>query len=128
MSLLKEIFKETTLYDWILFLTLLLFSLSGFVYLKRLAPSGNSVTIEVNGKTIYRLSLNQDRVVDVHGPIGITTVEVRDGRVRVVESPGPRKLCIRQGWTDKGALICLPNRVVVTVGGDAGREIDAISG
>ncbi|GMT48288.1 MAG: hypothetical protein IEMM0007_1854 [bacterium] len=128
MSLLKETFKEITIYDWALFVALIILSLSGLFLVKGLALSGNTATIEVNGKLIYRLSLKEDRTIEVHGPIGITRVEVKAGKIRIVDSPCPNKLCVRQGWIKRGAIICLPNRVVVTIGGDNTGEVDAISG
>jgi len=128
LSLLKETLKEITIYDWALFVALILLSVSGLFLVKGLALSGNTASIEVNGKLLYRLSLNEDRTVEVHGPIGITRVEVKQGKIRIVDSPCPNKLCIRQGWIKRGAIICLPNRVVVTIGGGGMREVDAISG
>lgn len=128
MSLLKETFKEITIYDWALLVALIILSLSGLFLVKGLALSGNTATIEVNGKLIYRLSLKEDRTIEVHGPIGITRVEVKAGKIRIVDSPCPNKLCVRQGWIKRGAIICLPNRVVVTIGGDNTGEVDAISG
>lgn len=128
MSLIKETFKEITIYDWALLVALIFLSLSGLFLVKGLALSGNTASIEVNGKLLYRLSLNEDRTVEVHGPIGITRVEVKQGKIRITDSPCPNKLCIRQGWIKRGAIICLPNRVVVTIGGDDTGEVDAISG
>jgi len=128
LSLLKETFKEITIYDWALLVALIILSLSGLFLVKGLALSGNTATIEVNGKLIYRLSLKEDRTIEVHGPIGITRVEVKAGKIRIVDSPCPNKLCVRQGWIKRGAIICLPNRVVVTIGGDNTGEVDAISG
>jgi hypothetical protein len=32
------------------------------------------------------------------------------------DSPCPDKLCVQQGWTDRGAIICLPNKVVISLG------------
>ncbi|HEC97953.1 MAG TPA: NusG domain II-containing protein [Nitrospirae bacterium] len=128
LSLLKETLKEITIYDWALLVALILLSVSGLFLVKGLALSGNTASIEVNGKLLYRLSLNEDRTVEVHGPIGITRVEVKQGKIRITDSPCPNKLCIRQGWIKRGAIICLPNRVVVTIGGDDTGEVDAISG
>ncbi len=128
MSLPRELFEETTLYDRILFVALLLLSVSSFFLVGEIIPSGGTVTIEVDGRTAYRLSLHDDRVVEVRGPIGVTRVEISNSRVRVTESPGPRKLCIRQGWTERGVIICLPNRVVIRVGGEGWGGLDAISG
>jgi len=128
LSLIRETFKEITIYDWVLFVALILISLSGSFLVKGLASTGDTASIEVNGKLLYRLSLAEDRTVEVHGPIGITRVEVKQGKIRIADSPCPNKLCVRQGWTERGAIICLPNRVVVTIGGGATGGVDAISG
>jgi hypothetical protein len=128
LSLLRETIKETTIADRLLLTALIVFSLSALLLVRSLSPSGNRVIIEVEGRKAYILSLGEDRIVDVEGPIGTTRVEVRGGKVRVVESPCTYRICIRQGWITKGSIICLPNRVVVTVGKDGERDIDAISG
>lgn len=126
--MIRIVFRESTPFDWILLVILTLLSLSGILIVKTLYPEGNRVTIEVKGRKVYLLSLVDDRMVTVEGPLGKTTIQVKGGRVRVVDSPCPEKICIRQGWIKSGVIVCLPNRVVVTVGkGDHG-EIDAISG
>jgi hypothetical protein len=126
--LIRTVLKESTTFDWILLVILTLLSLSGILFVKTLYPEGNRVTIEVKGKKVYILSVEEDRMVTVEGPLGKTTIQVKEGRVRVVDSPCPEKICIRQGWIRSGVIVCLPNRVVVTVGeGDHG-EVDAISG
>jgi hypothetical protein len=105
-------------------------SLSGIIILKVALPESPTVKIEVNGKPAYLLPLDKDRVVSVEGPEGKTIVEIRDRKVRIKESPCRNKICIRQGWIRSGAVICLPNRVVVTVGDRDGRRgmVDAITG
>ncbi len=128
MSFLKSILEDSTPYDWALCSVLILLTLSGSLLIRSLAPAGNSVRIEVDGKLRYSLPLDEDRTVEVQGPAGTTEVEVRAGRVRISDSPCPNRLCVRQGWISKGAVICLPNRVVVTVGGFGERGVDAITG
>ncbi len=126
--MIRTVLKESKPFDWILLVILTLLSLSGILFVKTLYPEGNRVTIEVKDRKMYILSLVEDRMVTVEGPLGKTTIQVKDGRVRVVDSPCPEKICIRQGWIRSGVIVCLPNRVVVTVGeGDHG-EVDAISG
>ena len=110
------------------FLFLLFFSLTGFIFVGRLMPAGETVIVEVNGKTVYKLALSEDRIVDVKGPIGITKVEVKDGRVRVLYSPCPEKIGMKQGWIRRGVIICVPNRVVVSIKGGKVRGVDAITG
>ena len=59
------------------------------------------------------LSLNQDRVVEITGPLGTSTIEIKQGKVRFVSSPCANQYCVHQGWLHRGgqAAICLPNRV-----------------
>jgi hypothetical protein len=127
---LKKLLNNTTFADKILFLTLVSLSLSGINFLKMALPESSTVKIEVDGKPVYLLPLDKDRTVSVEGPEGRTTVEIRGRKVRINESPCRNKLCIKQGWIRSGAIICLPNRVVVTVGDRDGKHeiVDAITG
>jgi hypothetical protein len=78
---------------------------------------GDRVLIKLNGHTWRDTNLRLNRTLDVTGPLGVTEVEIRDGRVRVKSDPGARQLCVRQGWIAPGeAAICLPNRVSVERG------------
>ncbi len=125
--MLLRVIKGTRPLDWGLFVVLLSLSLSGMFFTKTLYPSGNWVLIEVEGKLLYRLSIFEEKTISIKGPMGYTTVEIKDGRVRVKDSPCPEKICVRQGWIQKGVIICLPNRVVIRVGGEDNR-VDAITG
>ena len=59
-----------------LLLCLLFISLTGFAAVQRLMPAGTTVTIEAEGRVAYRLSLLENRIVKVKGPLGYTTVEI----------------------------------------------------
>ena len=75
-----------------------------------------------------RLALSADQVRDVQGRIGTSRLEVRDGRVRFIDSPCVGRYCVHAGWLSRSGQVaaCLPNGVVVEVtGGD--REYDAVS-
>lgn len=75
---------------------------------------GNGVVIKQGGQVYAQANLRLNRVIEVPGPLGVTRIEIRDGRVRVLSDPGPRQLCVRQGWLDPGeSALCLPNRVSV---------------
>ncbi len=97
--------------------------------MKEVLPGGRTVYIEVNDRPAYVLSLDKDRTVTVEGPLGGTSIEIKDRRVRVTDSPCHNKLCIQRGWVRSGTIICLPNRVVITVGGhDKTTTVDATTG
>ena len=127
---LKRILRDTTVADKILFATLLLLSFAGIFFIREILPKSSTVRIEVAGKPAYVLPLDKDRIVSVEGPIGRTSVEIKDRRVRITESPCPNRLCIDQGWVQAGGIVCLPNKVVVTIGDHEGDKtpVDAITG
>jgi hypothetical protein len=62
--------------------------------------------------------------LSVPGPLGETVVELKNGRVRVLSSPCTNQFCVAAGAIhSRGQWIaCLPNRVLVSVSGEA--EID----
>jgi len=101
-----------------------LFSLSGS---DRAAPL--LADIEVSGRRDVRLAVSEDTVREVPGPLGQTRVEIRDGRIRILSSPCPLKLCVKAGWIDRAGemIVCLPNEVVVRLPGDLPGGIDALS-
>ncbi|MEK7308210.1 MAG: NusG domain II-containing protein [Nitrospirota bacterium] len=43
------------------------------------------------------------------------------------EAPCPANLCVHQGWIERGSIICLPNKVFVTVGDKEDKEYDAVT-
>jgi hypothetical protein len=98
--------------------------------MKEVLPKNRTVQIEVDGKPVYVLPLAKDRMVSVDGPKGRTFIEIKNQKVRITESHCPNKLCIEQGWIDNGGLVCLPNKVVITIGGHEGKNTvpDAITG
>ena len=128
---LNGLLKSTTIADKIFLSVLILLSFSGIIFIKEVLPKGRIAKIEVNGRPVYILPIDKDRIVSVDGPEGRTVVEIKDRRLRVTESPCHNKLCIKQGWIESGAIVCLPNKVVVTIGdheGEINKIVDAITG
>lgn len=118
-----KITEGTTIADRILLIALIVISVSGFIFIKKAFPHGTDVIIEVNGRPAYKLPLNTNTTISVRGIVGDTVVEIKDRKVRIKESPCPNKTCIHNGWIDKGAIICLPNRVVVNIGSPVGIDL-----
>ncbi len=96
------------------------------VLLWRLPPAGRTVTVQQNGQTVAVLPLATDTDYIVTGADGATnTVRIRGGRVSVCAASCPDGLCVRHRAVSRAgeSIICLPNRVVVTVDGAA--DVDA---
>ena len=85
--------------------------------------------VKITGRSSQEYyGLNEDRVIEVEGPLGITKVIIKDGEVWVENSPCREKICMRMGRIKRTGdqLICIPNRVVVEIEGDI-EYIDAVS-
>src|SRR5271169_6925689 len=117
-----------TLGDKILLSICIFLSFYSFAYVKEAIPKGSEVRIEVDGKLRYTLPLSKDRTVEFSGTIGKTTVEIKGGKVRIKDAPCSNKICLHEGWIEKGSIVCLPNRVIVTISvPDKSKGPDAIS-
>lgn len=87
-----------------------------------LAFSGGApdkAVVKRDGQVVAELPLNQKRVLDVEGAIGVTRIEIQPGRARVASDPGMHQYCVRQGWlTQANAVaICAPNHVSLALKG-----------
>jgi hypothetical protein len=72
--------------------------------------------------------LERDADYAVSGSLGLSRIEVRQGRARVVADPGPRQICVKQGWVYRAgeAALCLANQVSLEIGG-LGKPFDSIT-
>ena len=96
--------------------------------------SGNFLTarIVLDNELVAELplsALTQSVTLDVPGARYPITVEAEHGRVRVSHSDCPSQDCVHTGWVSRpgGQIICLPNRLVITVTG-GGADADAVTG
>ena len=88
--------------------------------------SGESVEISgPAGMTV--VSLSEDRTLHVSGRSGELTVVVEGGAVRVDEAECPDHVCVKTGAVSaSGSLVaCVPNEVVIRVGGGDADGLDA---
>lgn len=93
-----------------------------------MSPGGQRLVIKRGGDVFLTASLAHAFSVNVPGPLGITQVEVVGHRARVRSDPGPRQLCVHQGWIshEGEAAICLPNQVSVEIVGQV-RRYDSLN-
>ncbi len=128
---MKTVIKNTTIADRLLFLVLIFGSIAGIFISREAMPQGTDVVITVDGKPLYTLPIDETKIGRVPGPFGDTVVEIKDGRVRVREAHCPNRICEKQGWISRGAIVCLPNHIVIAVGGKADnlpKGVDAVTG
>ncbi len=88
---------------------------------------GEEAVIEGNGREVMRIPLSESGVREVQGYGGISLLEVEGGRVHMVDSACPDKICVHAGWIDRSdaSVVCMPNRVVIKIEGSG--DIDAVN-
>ena len=122
--------KGTTRADKFLLSVLILLSLSGIIFIQEVLPKGKTVYIEVEGRPLYVLPIEKERILTVDGPQGKTIIEIKNQKLRVKDSPCPKKQCVKHGWIERGIIACLPNKIVITIGNDGDEDntvVDAIT-
>jgi len=93
------------------------------------AGSGSrlEVRVSVGGNQVLARPLDDGPVeLTVKGYNGESYLEIIGGRVHMVDSACPDKLCVKTGWISSPgeSIVCLPNRVVIeVVSGDGGPDV-----
>ena len=100
-----------------------------------LAPRAEAptVTVTLDGKLYGTYALDTDAALLI-GQTGVRLV-IADGKAYIAESDCPDKICVHSGALCAGdggkSLVCLPNRVAVTLSGTkpgTESEVDGIAG
>ena len=105
---------------WILLLTVLALVCTGLSFAV-LRPGEAAISAEVySGGSLYTtVSLLQDQTFTVPSPKGgSNTIEVRQGKIAVVQADCPDGHCIHRGFRNGGpSIICLPNALEIRFSG-----------
>ena len=102
------------------------------VYLKgQNSDSDAFVRVTVDGKVYGTYPLSKDDTIEIKNVDGdvTNTLVIKDGVADVTAADCPDHLCVKQKAISKEgeSIICLPNKVVVTVKSDTKSDIDSIS-
>lgn len=87
-------------------------------YVPQRTGPGESYTVVIEserGSEEILVTPNEARELLIPGPLGNTVVALRGGKVFVVTSPCPDKVCMKMGKIpdDTDFIACVPNRVVL---------------
>jgi hypothetical protein len=124
-----ELLQRLTRFDRFLVLVLALLVAGSFLFLLGRHP-GSRVIIETENRIVYTAPLEEQRLFDVEGPLGVTRMQIENGAVRVLSSPCPQKICIGLGAARNSGdlLACVPNRILVRIeGARKGAAYDLLS-
>ena len=106
--------------DTIIIALLIILSVLSF----RTIKSGESISISADGRE-FIYPADEDRTVQAEGPLGITTIEIKNGEAHITDSPCPNKTCMKQSIGN--TITCLPNRIVIVNPEKTVREVDTVA-
>ncbi len=78
--------------------------------------------IRQGGQVIGVYDLDQRRRISVKGPLGVSVVQIQQGKVRFSQAPCHNQYCLQQGWLSHAGevALCLPNQVSIILLGERG--------
>lgn len=96
------------------------------------SESGAYVRVEVDGKVIDTLDINEDTTLEIETDNGGTnTLVIKDGKAKVTAANCPDGICTNHKEINKNgeSIICLPHKLVVSVVNEnsGGDDVDAVA-
>ena len=120
--------------DIILIAAVLAISLISLAAIKMTQKDGKEVIVTVDGKEVYKTSIKKDQIYQIPEKNGTNVMQIKDGKVTMIEATCPDHYCMRQKAVDEhgGSIICLPNKVVIEVentaeDSESSPKIDAVT-
>lgn len=113
-------------HDFLLVGIVLAAALLFFLVRNMLIEPGNVLEITVDGETYGTYSLQEDQTIEIGGG---NICRIEGGEVSMIWADCPDQLCVHQASVGEhgGNIICLPNRVVLSVGGyEEGAPVDTV--
>jgi hypothetical protein len=105
--------KNDIFFDVSLFLVVSIFG-SMYFFLRE---EGNTVTVTVDREVYGEYPLYEDRVVEIRTGDSLNILVIRDGKAYMETASCPDGICTAHKpiFRDGESIVCLPNKVVVTV-------------
>jgi hypothetical protein len=105
-------------YDPYILISLILATLLLLILQTSPNSARGKIIVEIEGKDFY--IFEKDGVYPIKGKKEnyLMTIEISKGKVRVIESTCPDKLCVKSGWLESAnsAIVCVPNKIVIHYG------------
>ncbi|HNX00461.1 MAG TPA: NusG domain II-containing protein [Candidatus Cloacimonadota bacterium] len=112
--LLKRVWRRLTYSDKILIFVLILISIAMTFLFPHHRKQG-IVEVYQNNEMIAEYPLDKDRQFEI---LPGCNAEIKDGKVRMLNSPCKNKLCVKQGWSDFAPIVCMPEKVSLIIRND----------
>ena len=120
--------KRLKIVDFAIFFTAAAVTAVSFIAAYRTGKGRMQLIIQTPAGS-YAYDMTQDRDIRMQGAIGISEIEIKNGKARFVDSPCPNKTCIQSAPLSRAGdwSACLPNNVFMRIEASSQNDVDAIS-
>ena len=127
MGFFKSIAKTKYRLDIIVIAAILLASLALLLVMTLTKEEGSVVVVEIDGATVATYSLEENGEYSLNGGTNVLVIE--NGKAYLNYSNCPDHTCERTGKIQYvgQSIICLPNKVAITIKGEAEGGVDFVS-
>ena len=87
--------------------------------------NSNYANVYYNNRLILIIDLSISKEYSVDGYNGVVKLKVKDNKIKVIEETSKNHICSKEGYTNSGVIVCLPNKIIINFSND---ELDAIAG
>lgn len=104
--------------DWILFVSVIVFSLLTILFMKGMENhQGDCVVIRQNGEIYGTYRLDEEQVVEIEEGEFYNRICIRNRKVYMEEANCPDGYCVSQNEIsgEKQTIVCLPHKLVVEI-------------
>lgn len=102
-----------------------------FILINSFSSNGSKVIIDQNSKQTATLDINKNQEYNLYDNEGnvCNTVLIKDGKVSMKYANCKDKICVNHNKISKNneSIICLPNKIIVTVEGDKKSDVDEVA-
>ncbi len=117
--------------DLILIFSIIVISLLSVTIILLTSKHGNYVTIEQNGTITAVLQIDKNQKYNIYNEDNEieNTILIENGQVSMIYANCPDKICEKHKAikNNNESIICLPNKVIVTVTNNLENEVDGVA-
>ena len=119
--------KKSLRFDVVLIASLLIVSVLSVGVMLFTRRGGDRVIVEISGERVGEYSLIENKEIEING--GTNILVIKNGEAYLSYADCPDHTCVRTGKIKYvgQSIVCLPNKVTITVKGSGGGGVDLVS-
>ena len=115
--------------DLFIYIAALLLALLPLMTLLSPVQEATRAVVRIDGKIVHTFLLDADAEKTFSSAAGENTVQVKEGKVRILAADCPDKTCVSMGGISRAnqVLVCLPHHLTVEIDGADDDAPDAVT-